>query len=134
MAIRSAIAIYNTADASFDFIYCHSDGNPDQQLAVLSTKYSNAKKTRKLIAPGDMSKLDTINGWNKRIQPAGPRYYIDRGETSVDPRNENEEGLIQFAVNCFCEFIYIYFPRLGWTCHFTGLLAPNNNPLTDSLL
>jgi len=134
MATRSAIAIFNKADASFDFIYCHSDGNPDQQLAILSTKYNNAKKVRKLIAPGDMSALDTTRGWDYKVKPAGPRYYIDRGETSTNPRNEGEEGLIQFAVNCFCEFIYIYFPRLGWTCNFTELLAPNNNPLTDSLL
>lgn len=134
MAIRSAIAVHNPAANSFDTVYCHWDGLPGNQFCILNSDYVTAKKTRRLIAGGDMSALKTEKNWNGSCQKPGPLYYSARGETGCEPRELTETGLIEFAVNTNCEFIYIYFPRLGWSCHPIESLAPHSNELTASIL
>ncbi|MFZ9315717.1 MAG: hypothetical protein ACO236_00390 [Candidatus Nanopelagicaceae bacterium] len=113
MATRSAIAIRNS-DATYDVIYCHWDGYPSHQLPILHNKYNTAKKIRRLIAKGDLSVLETAHGWNHEERKAGPLYYFERGDVDCEPRNVSANELLEFAKNCYCEYLYTYLPRWGW--------------------
>jgi len=113
MATRSAIAIRNS-DATYDVVYCHWDGYPSHQRPILDDKYNTAKSVRKLLSKGDLSCLETDKDWNGIQREPAPLYYVERGETSCDPRNMTEDEMRQFAYNCSCEYLYTYLPRYGW--------------------
>lgn len=113
MATRSAIAIRNQ-DETFDVIYCHWDGYPSHQRPILDGKYNTAKAVRKLLAKGDLSCLETEHDWDRNPKEPGPLYYIERGDTSCDPRNMNLGEMRRFAYNSGCEYLYTYIPKRGW--------------------
>ena len=56
MSTRSHIGIWNE-DGSLDVIYCHWDGYPSYNGALLLHHYQAPEKIRELIAPGDISSL-----------------------------------------------------------------------------
>ena len=56
MSTRSHIGIWNE-DGSLDVIYCHWDGYPSYNGAVLLHHYQDPEKIRELIALGDISSL-----------------------------------------------------------------------------
>ena len=56
MSTRSHIGIWNE-DGSLDVIYCHWDGYPSYNGAVLLRHYQDPEKIRELIALGDISSL-----------------------------------------------------------------------------
>jgi len=113
MATRSAIAVRNT-DASYDVIYCHWDGYPDHQIPILKTKYNTAKRARRLIAKGDLSSLETSQGWQREDRKPGPLYYFERGDVDCEPRNVSVKELLEFAKGSDCEHLYTYQPYKGW--------------------
>ena len=113
MATRSAIAIRNS-DATYDVVYCHWDGYPSHQLPILKSKYNTAKLARKLLAPGDLSSLETEHDWDKSNREPGPLYYMDRGDLDCKPRKLSANEMHKFAVNSGCEHLYAYLPRRGW--------------------
>ena len=113
MATRSAIAIRNS-DATYDVIYCHWDGYPSHQLPILESKYNTAKLARKLLAPGDLSSLETEHGWDRNNREPGPLYYMDRGDLDCKPRKLTASELRKFIVGSGCEHLYTYLPRQGW--------------------
>jgi len=113
MATRSAIAIRNL-DRSYDVIYCHWDGYPENQIPLLTTKYNTAKKVRRLIAKGDLSSLETTIGWQREERKPSPLYYFERGDEDCNPRNMSAQEMLEFANNCCCEYLYTYLPRWGW--------------------
>lgn len=116
MSIRSAIAIYNKKDDSWDAVYCHQDGTPDHHIPILTTEYKTAAAVRELIAPGDISNLRTSLNWFLKPKNPGPLYYIDRGEINCDPRNMTLEEMRIWAENCYCDYLYTFIPRKGWKC------------------
>ena len=71
MSTRSKIGIINT-DGSIDAIYCHSDGYPSHQTAILLDSYYSEERIRELINLGDISYL----GHN--IKPLTPEHTFDR--------------------------------------------------------
>jgi hypothetical protein len=56
MATRSMIAIENE-NGSVTSIYCHYDGYPENNGAILQEHYTDHEKVKKLIALGDISTL-----------------------------------------------------------------------------
>jgi hypothetical protein len=113
MATRSAIAIRNS-DATYDVIYCHWDGYPSRQLPILKSKYNTAKLVRKLLAPGDLSSLETEHDWDRNKREPSPLYYMDRGDLDCKPRKLKVSEMHKFATGSGCEHLYVYLPRLGW--------------------
>jgi hypothetical protein len=113
MATRSAIAIRNT-DASYDVIYCHWDGYPGHHMPILQSKYDTAKKVRRLIEKGDISSLETDQGWEREDRKSGPLYYYQRGDRNCEPRNMTVKEMHEFAKDSYCEHLYTYHPRKGW--------------------
>lgn len=87
MATRSRIAIENT-DGTVKSVYCHWDGYPSNNGALLLENYNDETKIRELISMGEISSLD------ENIKPKDPSkhnfdnresgttcfYHRDRGE------------------------------------------------------
>lgn len=114
MATRSAIAVQS--GDSLRAVYCHWDGYPSHQLPILTKRYNNAKLAAALIAPGDISSLETSENWQRQPLPRSrPLYYHERGDANVSPRSfANLSDLAQWADGCNCEHVYYYQPRKGW--------------------
>lgn len=61
-----------------EVIYCHYDGYPAHNGAVLLEHYRDEEKTRKLIALGDLSSL------RKEVEPTeGTEHSIDKPQKEV---------------------------------------------------
>lgn len=114
MATRSAIAVQS--GDSLRAVYCHWDGYPSHQLPILTNRYNNTKLAAALIAPGDISSLETAEDWQRQPLPQSrPLYYYERGDANVSPRSfASLADLKQWADGCNCEHVYYYQPRKGW--------------------
>lgn len=114
MATRSAIAVQS--GQTFRAVYCHWDGYPSHQLPILQSKYNSAKAASGLIAPGDLSSLETEQDWQRQtLHQARPLYYHERGDLNTSPRSfATLSDLAQWADGCCCEHLYLYQPRKGW--------------------
>jgi hypothetical protein len=118
MATRSYIGVRNT-DASVDYIYCHFDGYPDHNGAILREHYSNINRVNELLNLGDLSVLGKFIGekmdFNKRVQDTCLAYGRDRGESNVDKKNSEYDKLI---TDQDVDYVYI-FDGDYWECHST---------------
>jgi hypothetical protein len=100
MATRSRIGIVN-ADSTVTSIYCHWDGSPDYNGAILVEHYNTESKIRELMALGDISSLSPNIGvkhdfdfYHKSkqyteteflaLQNMCNAYGRDRGETGIE--------------------------------------------------
>jgi len=132
MATRSAIALQK--GGTFQAIYCHWDGYPSHQLPILQSKYGTASTARALIAPGDLSSLETEHDWQRQPLPQPrPLYYAERGEPNVSPRSFADLAELKaWADSCCCEHVYWYQPRKGWNHEpIQHELTPNPMPGID---
>ena len=118
MATRSYIGVRNT-DASVDYIYCHFDGYPEHNGAILREHYSNINRVNELLNLGDLSVLGKFIGekmdFNKRVQDTCLAYGRDRGESNVSKKNSGYDELI---TNQNVDYVYI-FDGDYWECHST---------------
>lgn len=117
MATRSAIAIYNPKDQTYDAAYCHWDGYPSHQRPILESEYKTAKAVRTLIAPGSMSSLKTDKDWDGKNKKPGPLYHLDRGElfeNCAPLKGVTWDDLKAYCRDTCCEYLYTYVPRWGW--------------------
>jgi hypothetical protein len=118
MATRSYIGVRNT-DASVDYIYCHFDGYPDHNGAILREHYSNINRVNELLQLGDLSVLGQFIGekmdFDKRIQDTCLAYGRDRGESNVGKKNSGYDELI---TNQNVDYVYV-FDGDYWECHST---------------
>ena len=118
MATRSYIGVRNT-DASVDYIYCHFDGYPEHNGAILTEYYSNINRVNELLNLGDLSVLGQFIGekmdFDKRIQDTCLAYGRDRGESNVSKKNSGYDELI---TNQNVDYVYI-FDGDYWECHST---------------
>jgi hypothetical protein len=116
MATRSYIGVRNT-DASVDYIYCHFDGYPDHNGAILREHYSNINRVNELLNLGDLSVLGQFIGekmdFDKRIQDTCLAYGRDRGESNVGVKNTSYDKLI---VDQSVDYVYV-FDGDYWECH-----------------
>ena len=128
MGTRSEIGILNK-DGTVTSIYCHWDGCPEYNGAILSKYYTDEKIVRELIKNGDLSSLGQNIEPNKDLEHSfeNPQkdvciyYHRDRGEewAQVNYRtysNINEwEKIIKEG---WQEYMYL-FKEDGW--YFTSL-------------
>ena len=118
MATRSYIGVRNT-DTSVDYIYCHFDGYPEHNGAILTEYYSNINRVNELLNLGDLSVLGKFIGekmdFDKRVRDTCLAYGRDRGESNIDKKNTGYDELITSQdVN----YVYI-FDGDYWECHNT---------------
>ena len=133
MGTRSTIGIINK-DGSIESIYCHWDGYPKYNGALLKQYYSDETKLRKLLALGDISSLgsEPVSDpklWDYHVQPSRTDEgfstvclaYKDRGETDVDSHKfANEKEFLDYYGDD-CDFNYFYDVRDGlWYCYDFG--------------
>jgi hypothetical protein len=118
MATRSYIGIRN-ADASVDYIYCHFDGYPEYNGAILTEHYSNINRVNELLNLGDLSVLGKFigekNDFNDRVRDTCLAYGRDRGESNVGKKNTGYDELI---TNQDVDYVYV-FDGDYWECHST---------------
>ena len=84
MATRSRIAIEREEGTVYS-IYCHFDGYPEHNGAVLQKHYQDRSKVEKLIALGDISILD------REIEPKG-EHSFENPETGVVVAYHRDRG------------------------------------------
>ena len=118
MATRSYIGVRNL-DSSVDYIYCHFDGYPEHNGAILTEYYSNINRVNELLNLGDLSVLGKFIGekmdFDKRVRDTCLAYGRDRGESNIDKKNTGYDELITSQdVN----YVYI-FDGDYWECHNT---------------
>ena len=118
MATRSYIGVRNT-DASVDYIYCHFDGYPEHNGAILTEYYSNINRVNELLNLGDLSVLGKFIGekqdFDKRVVGNCLAYGRDRGESNVSKKNTGYDELI---TNQDVDYVYV-FDGDYWECHKT---------------
>lgn len=87
-------------DGKYDAVYCHFDGYPSGVGAILSRSYNTKDEAVTLIEGGDMSALgDTVKN---------TAYYKNNGEPLKIRRDLSIKELEQTAMNCWCEYLYIF--------------------------
>jgi hypothetical protein len=118
MATRSYIGVRNT-DTSVDYIYCHFDGYPEHNGAILTEYYSNINRVNELLNLGDLSVLGKFIGekqdFDKRVVGNCLAYGRDRGESNVSKKNTGYDELI---TNQDVDYVYV-FDGDYWECHKT---------------
>lgn len=118
MATRSYIGVRNL-DSSVDYIYCHFDGYPEHNGAILTEYYSNINRVNELLNLGDLSVLGKFIGekqdFDKRVVGNCLAYGRDRGESNVSKKNSGYDELI---TNQNVDYVYI-FDGDYWECHST---------------
>jgi hypothetical protein len=118
MATRSYIGIRN-ADTSVDYIYCHFDGYPEYNGAILTEHYSNINRVNELLNLGDLSVLGKFigekNDFNDRVRDTCLAYGRDRGESNVGKKNTGYDELI---TDQSVAYVYV-FDGDCWECHNT---------------
>ena len=112
MGTRSNIVREN-ADGSFDSIYCHWDGYPDNNGRLLYEHYQDPAKIQALLDLGDLSSLGEEIGERHSFDNA-PReecnaYGRDRGETGTECRHyANAEALAAMLKESWTEWVYVW--------------------------
>lgn len=111
MSTRSYIV--RKADRGYEGAYCHWDGYPEHNGAILLEHYSHPEKLAKLISLGDMSLLGPNIGKKHSFddRPDGVTTYYgrDRGESGVEPRHyQTLKELLSSLVESGCEYVYVY--------------------------
>jgi len=107
MATRSFIIQQHTnekSETNYRGIYCHWDGQPNNNGQTLYEHYSNSNKLNQLIDMGDISSLHpTLKGVFA--------YHRDRGDSWKDVQTTHSpflEDLTSCASDMDCEFIYLH--------------------------
>lgn len=113
MATRSFIA--REMDSGYEGVYCHWDGYPEHNGAVLQAYYSDPDKLAYLLSFGDISSLGPEIGSDHSFEdrPEGETtfYGRDRGESGshTKPRRISQlPEILDTAAVMDCEFVYVF--------------------------
>lgn len=128
MGTRSEIGILNK-DGTVTSIYCHWDGYPEYNGAILSKYYTHEKIVRELIKNGDLSSLgqniepdkDLEHSFRNPQKDVCVYYHRDRGEewAQVNYRTySNTKEWEKIIKEGWQEYMYL-FKEDGW--YFTSL-------------
>jgi hypothetical protein len=118
MSTNSTITV-RTADNERKMIYCHWDGYPSNNGAILLEHYNDHEKAKKLVEGGDLSALrprispnkDELHNFQKPLEDVCIYYGRDRGETGVEPlKLSNAESILKSQTR---EYNY-YFDGKKW--------------------
>lgn len=104
MATRSRIGIQNQ-DGTVSSIYCHYDGYPSHNGAILEEHFSNREKLQQLIELGDISSLGETTDKTQA-------YHRDRGESLNKARID--DSLKHFSQSDYGEWGYVYTLKDRW--------------------
>jgi hypothetical protein len=113
MGTRSTI-IAKLSNGQTKRIYCHWDGYPEHNGALLLNHYQDQAKIDALIALGDLSSLSEEIGEkhdfdDRSHQNWTTAYERDRGETDVKARRvESLKHAIKASADCGAEFVYLW--------------------------
>lgn len=117
MSTRSHIGIRNE-DGSLDVIYCHYDGYPSYNGALLLHHYKDPDKIRELIALGDISSLaEAVRPTEESHSFETPQkgvvvaYGRDRKEDGVDSRHYPLMAAYEKHMKSeggYIEYVYLY--------------------------
>ena len=120
MATRSYIGVRNP-DASVDYIYCHYDGYPSHNGAILTQHYQDMDKVNALMKLGDLSVLGEELGEKQDFDAPhlGMNWCLaygrDRGEENVSVKTCDYSELIN---DQNVDYVYV-FDGDYWECFDT---------------
>lgn len=161
MGTRSKIGILRK-DGTVDHVYCHWDGYPEHNGAILYNEYNNVNKMNQLIKNGDLSVLNEhifpvpdlphkFGATEEKQDDVCIFYNRERDEDWKHTCPKTSKNLNQFIAICKsgdCEFAYLFdeknenwlFSPIPWgregEMNFTSLkneLESNNIEINDSL-
>lgn len=92
MATSSTISVVNK-DKTISQIYCHWDGDLDNNGKILSENYATLERVQELISLGNLSELD------KHIHPTGFNHSFDTPEKNVCVFYGRDRGDSDFEPN-----------------------------------
>jgi hypothetical protein len=111
MGTRSAIA--KKTEEGYEWIYCHWDGYPENQLPLLQN-YNTKEKVDELLALRGLSYLGNEIGEKQNFDnPTNKNwclsYWRDREEEHEGPHKvPNRKSLVKDARSIDCEYIYVF--------------------------
>jgi hypothetical protein len=123
MATRSRIGI-EKEDGTIQSIYCHWDGYPSHNGAILLENYTTKEKVEALLELGAISILaknlapepGVEHDFSKPAADVVVAYHRDRGENMDKPRTN--ASLAAFAKSDFEEYGYIFTKENKWMITF----------------
>ena len=114
MATRSTIA-YRTAEGKIRAVYCHWDGYPAYNGAMLQEHYRDPAKVAALVTLGNISSLGRLIGekhdFDWRDDDAGFTTYYgrDRGEPDQDAKEfETVADWVEHYKSSWAEYFYLF--------------------------
>jgi hypothetical protein len=141
MATRSAIGM-RTVDGRITAVYCHWDGYPSNNGAILSQHYTDPNKIVELITLGGISSLRPEIGekhpfskfeakdgeYNEALYENMTTFYArDRGE-ELDVRVFNDAmEFVDHYESCGCEYFYLFNGK-EWLVNAYGRKSSNGFP------
>lgn len=126
MSTRSHICM-RKKDGSFEVVYCHWDGYPSHNGALLLKNFKSKKKVQQLLDLGSLSILaEKVNppkgkehSFNKPHKNVCVFYGRDREEQDVGKGVfKTLDEFKKFLVDSWCEYIYIFDEEMRkWECY-----------------
>jgi hypothetical protein len=137
MATRSRIAIENE-NGSVTSIYCHYDGYPEHNGAILQEHYTDHEKVKKLIALGDISilshEVDIPEGvehsFETPVKGITVAYHRDRGD---DFHQKSNASVNEFFNGDIQEYGYCFTAAGEWLAKSASGNWRGVKPLEDVL-
>jgi hypothetical protein len=121
MATRSYIGIRNL-DASVDYIYCHYDGYPSHNGAILTEHYNTIDKVKALLELGDLSILSPEIGEKQDFNDRSTHnkdWCLSYGRDRNEPNTRVKKGGYSELINAHnVDYTYI-FDGDYWECFDT---------------
>jgi hypothetical protein len=120
MATRSYIGIRNSYK-TVTYIYCHWDGYPEHNGAILAKSYKSPNRINELLKLGDLSVLGEFIGekqdFENRTRNTCLAYGRDRGDDNVGAKTAIYEDLIK---DQNVDYVYVFDGRESWECYNTS--------------
>ena len=120
MATRSYIGV-KKSDNTVTYIYCHWDGYPEYNGAILAKSYNSPNKINELLKLGDLSVLGEFIGekqdFENRTRNTCLAYGRDRGDDKVGAKTAIFEDLIK---DQNVDYVYVFDGRESWECYDTS--------------
>ena len=122
MSTRSFIAVENV-NGTFEAIYCHWDGYPENQMPILREHYKTFKKARKLLSLGFISYLapnleppeNVLHSFSNPCKGVVLAYHRDRGDEKESAiKCKSLANLIADAIEYSAEHLYILTRKKAW--------------------
>ena len=124
MSTRSAIAIMDENTGKIRSVYCHWDGYPEHNGAILEEYYTEREKIEELLTLGSISllagrvkpKRGEKHTFDKPVKGVVIAYHRDRKQEYVKPDEwESESELVRETERAYwAEYVYLW--KFGCWC------------------